>query len=153
MKKTLLTGIAALFLATGAAHAIDYDKYPDGDLYEGAGTAHATSTLMPVEVRGDWCLFQGEYPNPMYFRTWTTDDDCVDKLTINPDGYETYAVSCTFSNIKVRKERYLYTYTVRTTCERHHGNIVKYKQDMEFQPMKGKLYIRAYHRVILEKAP
>jgi len=106
---------------------------------------------MPV---GDWCLFQGEYPNPMYFRAWVSDDDCGEKLTIKPDGYETYAVSCTFSHIRVHDKDAAYPYyTVSATCLRRHGSIVRYRQKVDLQEMKMKLYFKAYRREILEKAP
>ena len=46
MKKLLLTSIAALLLATGAAHAVDFDKY---DLYE-FDVTHAEAPLKAVFV-------------------------------------------------------------------------------------------------------
>jgi hypothetical protein len=74
MKKLLLTSIAALFLATGAAHAAETTKLPDA-------------------ILGAWCGSWGwQFPDDDTAHLWRTDDvhDCANRggIDIHPNSYD-----------------------------------------------------------------
>jgi hypothetical protein len=85
MKKTLLTGVVTLFLATGTAHATD--KLPD-------------------TITGTWCYSEKDNPNPeLGGPTVYTDHNrkiclrALDQIGIREDGIDEHESVCTFEKI------------------------------------------------------
>jgi len=80
MKKTLLTGIAVLFLATGTAHAIEYECGANTTVYVQKGTLHVThepTTEASVVIRVETSSSNGKrWPIVRY-------DIEKEKLTVN----------------------------------------------------------------------
>ena len=126
MKKLFLTGIAALFLATGAAHATDQ---------------------LPEHILGRWCnSYASTKSQEVYFRPNHRDrescccSDMTDGITISQDGYDDDspvddAPSCLFDNIK-RKDRD--TYLIHAHCKE--GDKPSFEGAEEFQLINGLLF-------------
>src|SRR5215813_8283941 len=74
MKTLLLIGIAALFLATGAAHAGQYDP-----------------VVMPNALHGEWCFESGDKPgDQQIFVRITPDKECHggdNGITVDTNGW------------------------------------------------------------------
>lgn len=145
--KLLLTGVAALLLATGTAHAND---------------------LLPESVLGRWC-HDGNISNEskeVYFRrgtepNWCCRNDFTDGITIDQEGYSDDIASdnpgdCLFDKIERRGRD---TYLIHTQCKRLAGrrSLARYwdqfethsqsREDTyfpsaaEFQIIKGLLFV------------
>jgi hypothetical protein len=78
MKKTFLTSIAALFLATGAAHATD--KLPD-------------------TITGKWCFFENKENQLVYSRVLTPGNGGCEMAIDQEAIHEEYS-ECVFERIK-----------------------------------------------------
>src|SRR5215831_9239605 len=94
MKKLLLTGIAALFLATGTAQAAEVAKLPDAML-------------------GAWCGQWGwQFPDEDAEHWWRTEDveDCGNRggIHVRKDGWDYYRFgprgSCKFASVQLLKD-------------------------------------------------
>jgi hypothetical protein len=84
MKKVLLTGIAALLLATGTAHA----------------------DTLPKEMLGSWCFILGsnaDNPYQLFFSRKPAGKDCtgfVNVLTLYQDHSEESVGTCLFDKVQ-----------------------------------------------------
>jgi hypothetical protein len=96
MKKLLLAGVAALFLATGTAHATD--KLPD-------------------TITGDWCFSEDPDPNQrIYVRVPPNGCSGTDDLVnFGQDGAEG-EVNCIFEEIKRTENN---AFVVFSKCDFH----------------------------------
>jgi hypothetical protein len=99
MKKTLLIGIAALFLATGAAHAKWKPKPP--------------STFLPAEMQGNWCRDNDRNRWDTFHRKGCSNKDL---WVIWSNGWTSRGGrdTCTFNEID-KLDRYIYY--VRGICK------------------------------------
>jgi hypothetical protein len=94
-QKLLLAGIAALFLATGTAHADSGTRFP------------LPSVPLPQEMIGTWCM--DEEANDQANREtgenvsyYTKREECLEleiTLTIRPDGWSEIWDNCPFTKI------------------------------------------------------
>jgi len=86
MKKALLTGIAALLLATGAAHA---------------------TVQLPEAMLGDWCSSDKSTDNrSVFFRADKCPNNPEEDITVLVDGYETMWANCTFEKLEQNGDVY-----------------------------------------------
>jgi len=104
MKKLLLTNIAALFLATGAAHAKWKPK--------------PSSTTLPAEMQGSWCRDKDKNKWATFHRNDPTGILCPDRRgwTIWSNGWRNNGGkdTCTFTEVD-KLDRYVYY--VRGMCK------------------------------------
>ena len=121
MKKLLLTGVAALFLATGTAHADD---------------------KLPEHWLGRWCSapFVSTEAQVVYFRS--TCGDMTDGIMLKENSYideapADDAPSCTFDKIKRKDEE---TYLVYLHCITQDKGEPSFEGQEEFQLVNGILF-------------
>jgi hypothetical protein len=111
MKKLLLSGIAVLFLATGAAHADWNTRFP------------LPRVPLPQEMIGTWCMDEeadvqtsrktGEWHTSYYTRR----NDCLEHettLVVRSDGWDEVWDNCPFT--KITKEANG-VYLIYSRCE------------------------------------
>jgi hypothetical protein len=129
IKRLFLTGVAALFLATGIAHAND---------------------KLPEYMLGRWCSspFVGTKTQEVYFRPdqnspgKTTCSDLTDGINIDQKGYvdespADNADDCVFDNINRRNND---TYLIHARCKEGDSNKPSFEGDEEFQLVNGLLF-------------
>jgi hypothetical protein len=112
--RTFITGIAALLLATGTAHA----------------------DALPKEMLGKWCSIRSDYKDDgdqnitSYQRRKCNEDKDLDgRMTLRPNAIEYWEEGCTFTSITPRqttswwydehgkiKQEYRKTYEIKTNC-------------------------------------
>jgi hypothetical protein len=128
--KLLLTGVAALLLATGTAHAND---------------------LLPESILGRWC-YDGNISNKseeVYFRPGgCCCNDMTDGITIDQEGYSDDTPvdnpgDCLFDKIERRGRD---TYLIHTRCKRkpdrwHAAEDTYFPSAAKFQIIKGLLFV------------
>ena len=131
MKTLLLAGVAALFLATGTAHAADTSQLPEYILGRWCHTPFASTEAQVVYFRPSGRRDTGE---------WCCCSDLTDGIDINSEGYEDESPAddapiCLFDNIKQRDKD---TYLVRVRCKE--GDKPSFEGDEEFQLINGLLF-------------
>jgi|SRR6516162_6808838 hypothetical protein len=128
--RTLITGIAALLLATGAAHATDQ---------------------LPEYMLGRWCYGNDVSTEAqiVYFRPdirtpdSRTCSDLTDGIIIDQEGYDDESVAedastCSFDKIERKEEN---TYLVHVHCKAAHGKgKPSFEGQEEFQLVNGLLF-------------
>jgi hypothetical protein len=140
MKKTLLAGIAALFLATGAAHA----------------RSELSKTQSWKLILGTWCV--GDHPSDSRAYVGIAKDQCGENeetLIIGENGYRwerEEGLSCRYSSGKARFDNTIpastktvgvWVFHIVAGCirRRAEGAIEKYRQSFDMYISKGTLWI------------
>src|SRR5262249_55144517 len=103
-KKLLITSVAALFLATGAARAAWDTRFP------------LPNIQLPEEMIGTWCL-DGKTRAEEGTSYYTKRDECPDDeetLTIRPDGWDEVWDNCPFTKITKEADG---VYLIYSRCE------------------------------------
>jgi hypothetical protein len=134
MKKILLAGVAALFLATGAAA-----RLPPLPVTPWTGP----SDPVPDGMLGEWCVnFEASDPNQqVYYRN----RECTDSIDLDPEGYIEVDGKCIFDRVQMINAD---TYWMHTRCEMlsegdGHGLGKYYFQGvLEFQLLNRMLFIK-----------
>jgi len=99
-----------------------------------ASTVRAADTLPKADpLIGTWCFIkkekgEGYYDPNLYARKTNDDDDCT-FLTITRDGYNSHSVECVFTRVKRRRGG---GYATHVSCDRIHGSVASFEQDVEF---------------------
>ena len=128
MKKLLLSGIAALFLAAGTAHADD---------------------RLPEHMLGTWCHdYDSTKSQHVYFRPNHYDpdrcccSDMTDGITIYQHGFDDDSPAvlpgCLFDKIEKKNKD---TYLIQTGCQKQ-GDGPYYPSAAEFQIINGRLFVK-----------
>ena len=157
MKKTLLTGIAALFLATGTAHAVDLKTL---GCEEGACRPQvaqrppAAENDMPRSWNGRWCYdpfistkaIEVYFPPNIQDHDRKTCSDSTDGIILDWDGYDEETPGdtqsfCAFTEVK-EKEKYV-SYLVHMRCKAVDGDQeIITEKNVEFQLINDLLFIK-----------
>ena len=116
--RAFMTGIAALFLATGTAHATN--KLP------------SNSPLL-----GDWCWINDVRYNMELTRCTADNEGDLTQMTINPDGNETHSSGCTYSKVEREGGRY----RLHASCDRSTGPAISFEEDWELWIVGKTLHI------------
>jgi hypothetical protein len=161
MKKTLLTGIAVLFLATGTVHAVSLDKLgcEQGTCRPPIDTPFPLGDDLPKAMFSDkWCR---DYPASskgieVYFselkdrgpnyadrteRLCPSDSILMDTLGFDEETQGDTQAFCAFTKIE-EKEKYV-SYLVRVRCKVFDADQEEiFEEDLELQLINELLFIK-----------
>jgi len=112
--KSLLTGVAALLLATGTVHA--GDALISGQEQGSCGPYKEPPSRgqLPEAILGDWCSKEGSFDTQVIYTRGIDCEDPVGNITIQKDGYKEPWSDCKFDKIAQSTPS---VYLVHVRCE------------------------------------